>query len=517
MKSQNSKLINLKEKKIAVDKIQVGDWVLVRPGEKIPVDGVIVEGETSVDQSMITGESIPVDKKKGDWVIGGTINKQGTIVFEAKKVGKETMLSQIIDLVREAYATKPPIQKLADRIASYFVPVVIFLAILTFVFWYFNRGLTSALLNSIAVLIIACPCALGLATPIAVITSVGQAAKKGILIKDASVFEILPKAKTIIFDKTGTVTKGKMRVEKIIINSNLKSQNSKLKPNNNNKEIYLLELAGSLEKYSEHPIGTAIYQFAQEKKVNLFPVKKFKAKTGFGVEGEIDGKKIFVGKLLDNDDDFTEAIEEKNRGKTVVYVYQDNFLLGGVVVFDQIKDEASEVVNHLKKINFDIFLVTGDNRQTALTVAEKIGMKKDNVYSEVLPEEKEEIVEKLKTDQKSKRVIFVGDGINDAPALTRADVGVAIGSGTDVAMESGQIVLMNNNLSTLIQAINLSKETLKIIKQNFFWAFFYNTILIPLAMMGRINPMLASLAMAFSSVSVVLNSLRLKFFKIKEK
>lgn len=500
------------EKIIDVSEIKVGDLVLVLPGEKIPVDGVVIEGETSVDESMVSGESVPVDKKKGDWVIGGTINIQGKIVFEAKKVGKETMLFQIIELVKKAQSSKAPIQRLADLIAFYFVPTVIILAFLTLVFWFLRSGLTPALLNSISVLIIACPCALGLATPTAITVALGQGAKIGVLIKTATVFDLLPKAKVIVFDKTGTITKGKMIVEKVLINLKKENQSEvELK-----KQILII--ASSLEKFSEHPIGRAVYEYGKKEKITFLSVKKFRAKTGFGVEGEINQTKFYVGKLLNKKDDFDQAIRAKNQGKSIVYLYQGNQVLGGLVLVDEIKKEAKMVIDELKKNNYQVYLITGDNRQTALSVAKAIGIKKENVFFEILPKEKQTILKRIKNSQRlstrESKVIFVGDGINDAPVLTEADVGIALSSGTDIAMESGEIVLMNNDLKTILKTINLSKQTFSTIKQNFFWAFFYNAILIPVAMMGKINPMLASLAMSFSSISVVSNSLLLKFRKI---
>lgn len=506
------------EKNIKVEEIKVGDWVMVRPGERIPVDGVIIFGETSIDESMISGEPLPVDKKKGHWVIAGTINRQGVIVFEARKVGKETLLAQIIHLVKKAQASKPPIQRLADVIASYFVPIIFLLSTISFIFWFFKGGITSALLNSISVLIIACPCALGLATPTAIMAGIGQGAKKGILIKDASVFEILPKAKTIVFDKTGTITEAKMEVEDILINSKIKNFNQLSLTQKEDLRKNLMIFSGSLEKFSEHPIGKAIYDFTKKKGVSFLKVSKFNAKTGFGVEGLIGDKKIYVGKLLSEKDDFFEAKKEKDKGKIIVYIYQNSQLMGAIILSDKIKNEAREVVKELKKENYKTFLITGDNRFTAKAVGEKIGINSENVFYEVLPQDKEKIIRKLRVkigkNKEEKKIVFIGDGINDAPALTVSDVGIAMGSGTDVAINSGLVVIMNNNLRSIINVINLSKETLLIIKQNFFWAFFYNVILIPLAMMGKINPMLASVAMAFSSVSVVLNSLRLKIKKI---
>ncbi|MGB9883510.1 MAG: copper-translocating P-type ATPase [Microgenomates group bacterium] len=492
----------MKEIKVPIEKIKIGDLIKVYPGEKIPVDGVIEEGESYVDQSMITGEPIPVFKKKGDWVIGGTINQEGVLIFKAKKVGDQTMLAQIIKLVEEAQASKAPIQRLADLVASYFVPTVIILAIITFVFWYLwpTGSLEKAILSTIAVLIIACPCAMGLATPTAVMVGTGLAALKGILIKDVSSLEILGKIKLIVFDKTGTLTYGKPELVEIISEKNKKEE--------------ILKLAASLENHSKHPIALSIVKAAKEKELNFFNVKKIKSLTGIGIEGVIAGKKVYIGKLKKQDDDFVLAKKFKSEGKTVVYLYENEKILGALVVADTIKSEAKETVEKLQQKGISVFMITGDNWQTAYFVANFLGIKKENVFAEVMPSDKEKIVVDLKNKFKDFYLAFVGDGVNDAPALAKADVGVALSSGTDVAIEASSITLINKDLRSILSAIDLSQKTIRTIKLNLFWAFIYNIILIPVAMMGKINPILASAAMGFSSVSVVLNSLFLKKAKI---
>jgi len=525
----------MQTKKVAIDQIKIGDLILVKPGEKIATDGVVVEGESWVDESMITGEPMPVFKKKGDKVIGGTINKEGMLIFKAQKIGGETLLSQIIKLVKEAQASKAPIQRLADMVASYFVPVVLILAITTFVFWYFfapSNNLITAMLNAISVLIIACPCAMGLATPTAVMVGTGIGAQNGILIKDASSLELLGKVNKVVFDKTGTLTYGQPNVLDVL----LKNENSKSK---------IIQIAYSLEKFSSHPLAEAVVKKAKELKLKSLKVAKFKSLTGFGVEGVIFGKKYYVGKLLKNEDDFLEAQKFKNEGKTVVYVYEEDKVLGALVIADKIKDEARQLIDNLKKMGIEVYMVTGDSKQTALAVGKFLGILEKNVFAQMLPKEKEEVVKIIKNkivkremisdndeilkqvqddkqfsaisirnNNKNQIVAFVGDGVNDAPVLASADVGIALSTGTDVAMEVAQVTIVNKNLLTILKAINLSKKTLRTIKLNLFWAFVYNIILIPVAMAGKISPILASAAMAFSSVSVVTNSLLLKKAKI---
>ncbi len=504
---------NKKEIDISIDMVVAGDLIRVRPGEKIPVDGVIVEGESAIDESMVTGESMPASKYKGDTVIGATMNKSGSFVYKATKVGKDTMLSQIIKLVEEAQGSKAPIQRLADIISSYFVPIVIMLAISTFVGWYVfgpSSAFIFAMLNAIAVLIIACPCAMGLATPTAIMVGTGIGAQHGILIKDAESLETAHKIKAVIFDKTGTLTKGKPSATDMIV------INKSLIPGG---ESSLLSISASVEKNSEHPLGEAIVKKAESEKFQLIKVKKFRAITGKGVEALVDGKKVYVGKLL-SDLPIKEADKLKNQGKTVVYVYVEDKLVGLIAIADTVKETAREAVQQLQNLRINVFMITGDNRQTAQAIALQVGIKKENVLAEVLPEEKEKMVKELQgREQKflfrTKNIVaFVGDGINDAPALASSDVGIAMGTGTDVAIEAAGITLVNKNLMSVVSAIKLSKQTMKTIKLNLFWAFAYNVILIPVAMMGWISPILASGAMAISSISVVTNSLLLKKAKI---
>jgi Cu+-exporting ATPase len=501
-----------KEVDIPVQEVLVGNLVIVRPGEKIPVDGIVREGKSFVDESMITGESIPVDKKAGDEVIGATINKSGSFKFEATKVGKETALAQIIKLVQEAQGSKAPIQRLADVIAGYFVPVVISLAILTFIIW-FDFGpkpvLTFALLNFVAVMIIACPCALGLATPTAIMVGTGKGAEKGVLIKGGESLETAHKINSIVFDKTGTLTKGEPEVTDIIPLDNLSTNE-------------ILFYAGSAEKNSEHPLGEAIVRRALQEKVELKEPEVFNAIPGFGIEAKINSKNILIGnqKLLENRKIELENLIPKSKelsqdGKTPMYLSIEGKKPTIIAVADTLKEKSKEAVDQLHQLDLEVVMLTGDNRRTAEAIAKKVGI--DRVLSEVRPEDKVSEVKKLQSE--GKVVAMVGDGINDAPALAQADVGIAIGSGTDVAMEASDITLIKGDLSGVVTAIKLSKRTIKIIKQNLFWAFIYNVIGIPIAagllypFFGiLLNPMIASAAMVFSSVSVVSNSLRLRRF-----
>lgn len=512
-----------KEVDLPIEEVKVNDLIRVRPGEKIPVDGTIIYGETTIDESMVTGESLPVDKKKDDLVIGATINKQGSVVMKATKVGSETMLAQIIQLVEEAQGSKAPIQKLVDIISSYFVPIVISLAIFTFVGWYIFGSqpvLIRAILNSIAVLIIACPCAMGLATPTAIMVGTGKGAEKGILIKDAESLELAHKIKTIVFDKTGTLTKGKPEVTDVVMGYELVSfsDNNKAtkQPTNELTKINLLQIAASVENHSEHPLGQAIVNKAKEEKISLNEVERFKSITGKGVEGIINNKIIYVGKPTAGHPEGDQARKLKKQGKTVIYVYLDNQPIGIIAIADTIKETAKGTIDLLNQMGIESYMITGDNKETANAIAKQVGIKEKNVFAEVLPAEKEKIVQDLKSkisDLRSK-IAFVGDGINDAPALVAADVGIAMGSGTDVAIEAADITLVNKDLKSVVASIQLSKLTMKTIKLNLFWAFAYNVILIPVAMMGKINPIFASAAMALSSVSVVTNSLLLKKRKI---
>ena len=499
---------------IPISEVVIGDIIRVRPGEKIPVDGVIVDGESSIDESMVTGESMPTDKAKGDTVVGATMNKTGSFSFKAAKVGADTMLAQIIKLVQEAQGSKAPIQRLADLVSSYFVPIVLMLAIATFVVWYDfgpSPSLTFAILNTVAVLIIACPCAMGLATPTAIMVGTGKGAEHGILIKDAKSLETAHKINTIIFDKTGTLTKGKPEVIDIV-------------PFDSISKDELLRLAGSIEKGSEHSLAEAIVKVAEEKKLALSKVEGFQAIPGHGVEGVVDGKRIVFGnrrlmekEKIDTSGADSEISKMENGGKTVMMIGMDGKLAGLIAVADIVKESATQGLAALQKLGIEVVMITGDNKRTADAIAQKLGITR--VLAEVLPDQKEAEVRKIQAE--GKVVAMVGDGINDAPALAAADVGIAMGSGTDVAIEAADITLINKDLKSVATAIVLSKKTMRTIRMNLIWAFGYNIILIPVAMGALypffhilLNPIFASIAMATSSISVVGNSLLLKRKKI---
>ncbi len=498
---------------IALDKVVKGDLIRVRPGEKVPVDGVITEGTSSVDESMITGESIPAEKNVGDQVVGATLNKSGSFIFKATKVGKDTMLSQIVRLVKEAQSSRAPIQKLADIVSSYFVPAVLMIAVATFVVWFDAGSFTNAFASAIAVLVIACPCALGLATPTAIMVGTGKGAEKGILIKNAESLEVAHKINSIVFDKTGTLTEGKPKVTNVE-----KSSSSSLTADG------ILGIAASLEKGSEHSLAEAIVNHAQERNIPTEKTNHFKALSGLGIEGEILEQKFYLGnrKLMEkNNINYHDSEDEISKleaeGKTVMILGSDK-VEGLVAVADTLKDTAINMVKSLEKKGIEVWMVTGDNERTASAIAQKAGIK--HVLAGVLPEEKAQKIKDLKSNS-SKTVAFVGDGINDAPALASADVGIAMGTGTDVAIESAGITLLNKDLGSVVSAINLSKNTLSVIRQNLFWAFGYNVILIPVAMgvlypfFGiLLSPALGAFAMAASSISVVGNSLRLRTLKI---
>ncbi len=519
------------ETEVMVEELSVGDVVLVRPGGRIPVDGVVRKGHSTVDESMITGESLPVEKKVGDIVIGGTINLAGSFQFEATRVGKDTMLARIISLVEEAQGSKAPVQRLADVIASYFVPAVVGIAVITFIVWYFlgpAPALTHALLNFVAVLIIACPCALGLATPTAIIVATGKGAENGVLIRSAEALEKMQKVNCVLLDKTGTLTTGKPVVTDI----------ESLPPFTKDE---VLRLAASAERNSEHPLGRAIVSSALEKGLPLLGISAFQALPGHGVEVMVGTRRVLLGNMnlielggLSSDGVLAQAQRLWEQGKTVLFLGVEDRVVGILALADTIKPEAKDVVRALHQMGLEVAMLTGDNERTARAIAREAGI--DRVLAEVLPENKAREVQRLRDE--GKVVAMVGDGINDAPALAQADVGLAIGTGTDIAMEAGDIVLVGGDLRDIVTAVYLSRRTMRTVKQNLFWAFAYNTALIPVAAgalypffrgsgvapalhfalgeYGFLNPVLAAAAMAASSITVVLNSLRLKGFKLPE-
>jgi len=493
------------EEVISFDDLSIGDIVIIKPGGKIPADGNIIYGYSVVDESMITGESMPVEKKIGSKVIGGTINKTGSFEYEVTAIGDTSVLGQVIKMVGDAQGSKAPIQKLADKIASVFVPVIILISIITFIGWllFGNSSFSTALINFVAVLIIACPCALGLATPTAIIVGTGKGAQKGILVKNAESLELAHKINTIIFDKTGTLTTGKLKVSSVHTNET--------------DEIELLKLTASLEQNSEHPIALAIVSYANSMKAEFNKAEKFESLTGIGLKGRIEGKEILVGNksLMESSSISTEKFNEiindnSSDGKTFIYVSINNRISGLITVEDEIKNNSGEVITELKNMNLKTVLLTGDNKQNAASIADQLGF--DEFQAEVLPGDKLEVVSEYQ--RKNQIVAMVGDGINDAPALAQSDIGIAMGTGTDIAIESGDIVLMSGDLRGVINALKLSGLTIRTIRLNLFWAFIYNIIGVPLAALGLLNPMIAALAMSFSSVSVVSNSLRLKRKKL---
>jgi Cu2+-exporting ATPase/Cu+-exporting ATPase len=498
-----------KEMEIAIDEVIIGDIVIVKPGAKIPVDGKIIEGTTSIDESMITGEPIPVDKVEGDLVTSGTINNQGFIKFKAEKVGSDTLLSQIIKMVENAQSSKAPIEKMADTISAYFVPVVLGLAVLAFFIWFISGNLSLAISAFVGILVIACPCALGLATPTAIIVGVGKGAQNGILVKDAEVLEKLHQINIVVFDKTGTITTGKPIVTKVVSTSNL-------------SEDEIISILASLEKKSGHPLALAVVDYAKKKNLTTHTIQHFKDIPGKGIAGQFKTKRYLAGNMtLLNEHkviyDQKDIKEYTSRGMTPVFLSSGTSLLGAIFISDTLKPESKQAIADLHKMGVKTVMLTGDDHDTAAYIAKQSGI--DRIYAQILPGDKAHVIDKLKGE--GNRVVMVGDGVNDSPALATADVGIAMSTGTDVAIESAGITLLHGDIAKVAKAIKLSKATMNTIKQNLFWAFFYNIIGIPVAagllypLFGIIlNPAIAGAAMAFSSVSVVTNSLRLKSLKL---
>lgn len=500
-----------REIEIPVEDVAVGDILIVKAGEKVPVDGIVVEGYSTIDESMITGESVPVEKKENDPVFGSTINNYGTFKFKATKIGRDTLLSKIIQLVEEAQASRAPIQKIADKVCGYFVPVVLLISIITFITWFFliYRGqwivFSLAILNAVAVLVVSCPCALGLATPTALMVGMGVGAKKGVLIKRGEFLETACKIDTVVFDKTGTLTCGRPQVTDVIP---LNTERSGLEKKD------LVRLAAIAEKGSEHPLGKAIYEKLKENSMEeIEDAESFEALPGFGVKARIHGRNILIGTrelLTRNNVNVDAGLESaallRSEGKSVVHMAVDGSLEAVIALEDSIREESRETVKALRNLGIKVVMLTGDNKVTADALARKAGI--EEVIAEVLPDRKAEVINRLKAS--GRKVAMVGDGINDAPALAAADVGFTVGTGTDVAIETSDIVLLSNDLLTLPLSVKLSKQTMRKIKQNLFWAFIYNLVGIPIAASGRLNPVIASAAMALSSVSVLLNSLSLK-------
>ena len=509
---------------VTIDEIAKGDIVVCKPGEKIAVDGEIIDGVTHIDESFITGESMPVKKEKGKKVIAGSINYEGTIEYKAEKIGKESTVSEIVKLVVEATSTKAPIAKIADKISGYFVPVIMLIALVSGLVWLIiNHDISFAINVFISVLVVACPCSLGLATPLSIVIASGESSKKGILIKNSESLENAHKVKTIVFDKTGTLTKGKLTLSKMYnytknIVDNKKEENSL----NSLSDEDILKITASIEAKSEHPIARGIVQEAKERKIELERVRKFENLAGLGVTAEYNGEKYFIGnkKLMEQnniifDTNFSidkDEEELQKEGNSLLFVAKDNKLIALLGVNDNVKENAKDVISKLKARNINVVMLTGDNEKTAKSIADLIGI--DNVIAGVMPKDKAETIENLKKN--NELVMMCGDGINDSVSLVKADIGVSVGSGTDVAMDSSDIVLMNNDLEKIVELIDISKKTIRNIKQNLFWAFFYNLCMLPIAIgifssFGIIiNPMMASIAMTISSITVTLNSLRLK-------
>lgn len=504
------------EQEVSLDSVKPGDHLVVKPGAKIPVDAIVIKGQSYLDESLVTGESKPVKKTKGDQVIGSTINKQGLLIIKATKVGQDTLLAQIVKLVEEAQASKAPIQKLADKVSSIFVPSVILISLLSFQVWFFilNLSFSSSLVIAITILIVSCPCALGLATPISIMVGTGRGAEAGILIKNAEKLQLAGSLQALVFDKTGTLTQGNFAVTDTI------SADIATKPTTNQ----ILKLAASLEQGSEHPIAEAIIKKAKDQKLQLNKVSQFSALEGLGIKGTINGQSLLLGtrKLMETKKvtrytNLDQKVDQLTKlGKTIAYLSLDNQTIGVIALEDQPKPAAKSVVKNLLQKQLAIYMITGDNQATGLAIAKRLGLK--NVLANVLPQDKAKKIKQLQ--QTFKNVAMVGDGINDAPALAQADVGITMATGTDIAIEAGDITLLQGKLELIDKAISLSKKTMTNIKQNLFWAFGYNTLLIPIAAgilkpIGiTISPVFASAAMAFSSLSVILNALRLKQFKL---
>jgi Cu+-exporting ATPase len=503
------------EELIDVEDIQLNDNLKIKPGEKIPVDGIIINGKSIIDESMVTGESIPVEKNLDDKVIGATVNGTGVFIMKATKIGKDTLISQIIEMVTQAQRSRAPIQKLADSVSGYFVPAVVLISFITYIIWYFfgpEPTLAFAIVNAVAVLIIACPCALGLATPISIMVGTGRGALEGVLIKNAEALEIMEKIDTVVVDKTGTLTVGKPQVTAI---TNL----------NNFNENEILKFAAAIEQNSEHPLSEAIIKKAKENAIDILEVENFKYITGKGVIGEVDTKIIALGNLklmqdlnINLDDAVQKANDLRENGQTVIFIAIDNILAGLISIADPIKSSTKEAIDNLHSLGINVVMLTGDNEITAKAVAKNLSIKQ--VYSDVLPEDKLSVIKDLQSQ--GKIVAMAGDGINDAPALTAANVGIAMGTGTDIAIESAEITLIKGDLNGIIKAYKLSKGTMKNIRQNLFFAFIYNTAGVPIAAgilypyFGiLLSPIIAAAAMSFSSVSVILNALRLKNIKLK--
>ena len=495
-----------KEKTVTIDEVKKGDIVVSKPGERISVDGKILEGKAHLDESFITGESKPASKSKGEKVIAGSINYDGYIEYEAEKIGKESTISEIVKLVVEASNTKAPIAKVADKVSSYFVPIVIVLGILIFLaYLILGYDFSESLIVFVTILVVACPCSLGLATPLAIVVSEGLCANNGILVKKSEILENAQKINTVVFDKTGTLTYGTLKI-------------SEIKNYTEMEDKELLQIVGSIERKSSHPIAKAFTEYLKENKLEFLEVKEFGNVSGYGIIGKVNNKKMIIGnaKILKSFDiENTYEEDEKNlaqKGNSIVYVVQENKIIALIGVNDIIRENAKEVIQELNKNKIETIMLTGDNKETAEKIAEDLGITK--IISNVLPSEKTQEIKKLK--QENKKVMMCGDGINDSPALATAEIGVSVKSGTDIAMDSSDVILTRNSLDSILKLINISKKTMRIIKQNLFWAFFYNTLMIPIAMgilkpFGiSINPMIASLAMVISSLTVILNTLRLK-------